>query len=150
MDLHDVNRGGERKFKQRFTGIGRVGAALFVAAPVLAGAMLATSVPAYYRELASRYSSRPQDELYSPWVYLVLLLVSLTGFVMIVIGREWVEFRSPATPSQAEPHRESSSAELEVMPAASSPISQKRLAPAESMPDEKGALARMWEAFARS
>lgn len=50
--------------------------------------MLMTSIPNFIREASSSYSYRPENELYSPWIYLLLFVLGLSGAIMALIGRE--------------------------------------------------------------
>lgn len=78
----------KRVFKQRFNSVGWWGVALFVLCPSITVIMLATSVPSYLEALGSRYSYRPESELFHPILYLVLQVLSLSGLAMMIVGRE--------------------------------------------------------------
>lgn len=80
--------GTRRAFKQKFSAVGWWGAALFVLCPSITAAMLAISVPNYLEALGSRYSYRPESELFHPAFYLILQAFSLAGVAMMIVGRE--------------------------------------------------------------
>lgn len=88
-------------FRQRFTTIGYCGIALAIAAPLAAILIISWSVSGIIEVLTSRYSAYSLDDyVVHPAVYILLLLASSAGWVMIIIGREYIGISEPNSPRE--------------------------------------------------